>query len=160
MALPSNGKITSSDAYEERFGNNATPTGPYTLEQLQSDWQLPETPDDASIFAGKGRAEGITLQATNVSSYGVTLNGRIYTGGGYSQIDLEYQFRYRPAGGSNSTTIKRTDSGDFSGDVSENITVAQNTTYYYELMCRNIHNGGNWIIFNTASFTTPEGGAQ
>ena len=36
MALASSGQVSALDVYKERYGDGASPSGTYTLEQLQS----------------------------------------------------------------------------------------------------------------------------
>lgn len=147
MALTSNTSdpLDAETVNEERYGDGSVGSGK-TLEQLQADWQLPETPDDGEIWYGKGRPQaGVSIVSTTTDS--VEVSGNMFNAGGYSNIDCEYRYAISESGGGfgDYTTVS-TVSGTFTGDLSNHTFTGLNADTEYEalIQVRNIHDANAW----------------
>lgn len=146
MAISSSGEITANEVYEEYHGDGQSPTGNYSLEQLQADWGLPETPDNTDIFGGKGRPEVSTFTANNVTSTSAEITGSISNAGGFSGAgDCDWRILFDQSDPPTTVALSGTVSHDFTGVVGDTITgLSPSTTYHYIIQARNNFDNGDW----------------
>mgnify|MGYP000333175468 CR=1 FL=1 len=149
MALPDSGQLDTSDVYQERWGDGSSPSGTYTLEQIQEDWNLPETPNDTSIFYGKGRPV-VWVDEVGHSETTIEATADVITSGGYSGAgDTEYRYGVKKDSDSSwswtsVSSVSATYEGDLTNHTFTNLT--PDTNYDLAVQSRNIHNNGDWII--------------
>lgn len=150
MALPTSGSISSLEAYQEYYGDGATPSGAQDLDALAVAFNM--TANNTDGFAGKGRPEVRTDPATSVFESQATLNGNLLNDGSFFS---DVQFRWNiNAGVWNYTGADGASEGAFSEIITYGFGNGGDTVYF-QAMARNECNGNNWVYGDLESFTIP-----